>query len=136
MKNSSLSRIATLCVALFSMLFMQLAVASYACPGSTAGGARLVEANTATKQVEMAHCEGMDVAQASLCAALAHGEAAKQSSDHAQLSDAPPFIPVELVQVLHQIDNSRIFARSAPRAVVITRSSAPPIAIRNCCFRI
>lgn len=136
MKISRSSRLAALCIALFSMLFMQLAVAAYACPCLGGGALRSMAADATEGHAEMIHCDGMDIEQVGLCQALSHGEASKQSAHNPQIPDVPPFIPVELIQALHLIENFSAVLLSPPVTTSLMRTSAPPIAIRHCCFRI
>ena len=85
---------------------------------------------------DMANCDGMDPAQSTLCHTYAHGEPVKHSLDKTPVPDVAPFVPVALMF------DSQIFDVIAPPAletyppIALTRTSAPPIAIRNCCFRI
>jgi hypothetical protein len=136
MKIFRLSRAIAMFAALFSMLFMQFAVASYACPVKTSGSSNYATMRVAMEQLDMSHCEGMDTNQTSLCYSLAHGEAAKQSADNPQLPDTPPFIPVELVQALYLAEQFPLFSSRVTATPILGRDSAPPIAIRHCCFRI
>ena len=110
-------------VALFSMLFMQLAVASYSCP---AGG---------NPAVSGAPCAGMDLDKPSLCKAKAINLAAKQSLDKADVPLVLPFVPLELAGLVVAADWTALPAESAAAPPALARSIAPPIAIEHCCFR-
>ena len=116
-------------IALFCMLFMQLAVASYACPnigmGQDQGPAAMSPASG---------CMGMDMEQPSLC--HAHDQTGKQSLDKPDLPQVQPFIAVELMQALIFIDVAYRPLATQPLASLLMRATAPPLAIRNCCFRI
>ena len=136
MNSLRLSRALALFVALFSMLFMQLAVASYACQGMRSSTIERVDINAPMAHAEMSHCIDMAAAQPGLCDVLAHSEAAKQSADNVQLPDVPSFVAVELVQALHLIENFPAFSATPLAVVSLSRSTAPPVAIRHCCFRI
>jgi hypothetical protein len=84
----------------------------------------------------MANCDGMDPPQSTLCHTYVYGEPVKQSLDKPPVPDLPPFVPVVLVVSLQIFD---VVALPPPRPsppIALTRTSAPPIAIRNCCFRI
>lgn len=109
-------------VALFSMLFMQLAVASYSCPGGVLSATG-------------APCAGMDPAQPSLCKAKAINLAAKQSLDKADVPPVPPFIPLELAGLVLAADWLPLPAQAAAAPPSLAHSTAPPIPIQNCCFR-
>jgi hypothetical protein len=135
MKTSRSSRILTVFVAIFSMLFMQLAVASYVCPGMPASSEGQA-ASASVGAADMPNCEGMDTAQSTLCHLHAHGEPAKQSLDKNQVPDVPPFVPVMLVLDLPIFDVVAVFDSKPYLPIALTRTAAPPIAIRNCCFRI
>lgn len=110
------------------MLFMQLAVASYVCPG--------MQTESGGDMVAMAGCDGMDTTQPGLCHALAVDQAAKQSLDKPDLPPVQPFVPVELVLVLDAMSMATCPRAAPPEAFLLTRTTAPPVAIRNCCFRI
>lgn len=135
MKTSRSSRILTAIVAIFSMLYMQLAVASYECPGMPAGS----QGNAASASAvvaDMPNCEGMDTAQSTLCHLHAHGEPSKQSLEKTPVPDMPTFVPVMLVLDLHIFDVAAIPEAQPYLPIALTRTTAPPIAISNCCFRI
>lgn len=110
-------------VALISMLFMQLAVASYACPsaGNPSAGS--------------SHCAGMDKSQPSLCKAKASNLAAKQSLDK---PDSPPILPFAAADLAGTVAAAawtpdRVDLASAPPG--LAHSLAPPHSIEHCCFR-
>jgi len=109
-------------VALFSMLFMQLAVASYACPS-----AGMPVANGSP-------CAGMDPAQPSLCKAKAANLAAKQSLDK---PDLPPILPFVAADLAGTVVADAWAPESADRVVAppsLARSLSPPHSIEHCCF--
>lgn len=135
MKTSHLQRLLTAIVAIFSMLFMQLAVASYACPEMSAGASSAVFVG-ASMMNDMPGCDGMDPEQSTLCHLSAYGEPPKQSLDKSATPLVPPFMPVELVLILAIFDMSALPALPSYPPIALTRTSSPPIAIRNCCFRI
>ncbi|WP_426162300.1 hypothetical protein [Pseudoduganella sp. R-34] len=123
MKFRRTSRIVAAVVALFSMLFMQLAVASYACP--TAGNP------VATG----AQCAGMDPAQPSLCKAKASNLAAKQSLDKPDLPPVLPFIAADLAGTVVADAWALESSEGAAAPPDMTRSLSPPHSIEHCCFR-
>jgi hypothetical protein len=120
MKLPRFHRIVTMIVAICSLLFMQLAMAAYRCPGPA--------------RMEMRHCAQMDDSPQTLCQSMAQGDAAKQSLDKLPVADVPDFQPV-LMAVLQPV-----LAESAddgePAPVFLSHSTDPPISIRHCCFRI
>ena len=82
----------------------------------------------------MTGCEGMDRAQAGLC--HAHDDTARQSLDNPQLPNVQPFVAARLVVALHAAEIASGAITALPASILLTRTTAPPIAIRNCCFRI
>ncbi|NVD74760.1 hypothetical protein D0T25_27270 [Duganella sp. BJB488] len=134
MKTSRSTRLVTAIVTLLSMLYMQLAVAAYVCPGVPAGS--LDNAVSARAAVMMQNCQGMDAEQPQLCDLHAHGEPAKQPLDNASLADVPAFVPSALIFELPPVDPALDSNAAAYRPIVWARTVAPPVAIRNCCFRI
>ena len=135
MKLTHTSRLLAAIVAIFSMLYMQLAVASYVCPGMAAGSQSEVAVSTAMAD-EMPNCDSMDTEQTTLCHVIAHGEPAKQSLEKPPASIVPPFVPVELGLNLAMFVVTVLPDLPAYPPIALTRTSSPPIAIRNCCFRI
>lgn len=121
-------------IALFSMLFMQLAVASYACPNMRTGPQGAVIAMSPDATAMSSDCMGMDMEQPSLC--HAQDQVGNQSLDKPQLPDVQPFVPVGLVQALATFDAAYRPLPSQPRPLYLTRATAPPLSIRHCCFRI
>jgi len=135
MKMSKPFRLIAALLALFSLLFAQMAVASYVCPGmplGTAGGA--VTLSIGSPPAEMSGCIGMDMAQPGLC--QAYDQAGNQSLDKPEVPAVASFIPVELVVALHFPDVASPSAVTPSQSLPLTRATAPPIAIRHCCFRI
>jgi len=123
-------RLMTVLFALFSLLFMQLAVAGYACPveSKVSDIAAMAEAGMPCAG-EMASA---DTEQPGLC--RAHCQSAQQSVEKVQ----PP-TPMGAVATgaTYAIEPARVFAPAHPaQAPLLLRSTAPPIAVRNCCFRI
>lgn len=123
MKICRRSRIVTAVVALFSLLFMQLAVASYSCPAS---------GNLVANGV---NCAGMDARQPSLCKAKAVDQVAKQSLDKPDAPTVLPFIPVEFAGHVAPADWTTLPAEAAAAPPEWGRQIAPSIAIAHCCFR-
>lgn len=133
MKLSRRSRFIAAFIALFSMLFMQLAVAGYACPEFKVGLVNKSVAMSADAG-SMPGCEGMDQEQPSLC--HAHAQAGKQSLDKPELPHVPSFVAAALTLVFDDIEPAYDSIAAQPNSVLLTRATAPPLAIRNCCFRI
>lgn len=133
-KLSRPHRLFTALIVLFSMLFMQLAVASYVCPGHMTGS-EIPALSSDIRSAAMADCAGMDEEQPALCHAHAEDPYAKQSLDKPQVPDVQPFVFAGLTLTLQAIDIAAL-QQHQPQLSYLVRSSAPPIAIRNCCFRI
>ena len=125
-------RFLTVLIALCSLLFMQLAVAGYPCPGF---GSRVQEISAmAEAGMPCAESMSMDMeeGQPALC--------------HAHCESAQPVGDTYAVQVpVIDVDNGAFRAAAIfialPRGVnaqssLLTRATAPPLGIRNCCLRI
>lgn len=117
----------TAIVAAISLLFAQMAVASYACPG-------LRSAEAMQAMAAMAHCSGMDAALPGLC--KAHNHVGQQSLDKPDVPDVAPFQPGALVLTIAppQADGPAPVRLAAAR--LLAHATAPPVAILHCCFRI
>ncbi|MGV8893202.1 MAG: hypothetical protein ACOH2K_09745 [Burkholderiaceae bacterium] len=133
MKLSRPSRFVAACIALLSMLFMQLAVAGYACPELKID---LVSQSVAlsTDAGSMPGCASMDAELPSLC--HAHAQVGKQSLDKPALPDVQPFIAVALPLAFDASPPAYSLIAVRPDSFLLTRITAPPLSIRNCCFRI
>ena len=121
-------RITTVLLALMSLLFMQLAIAGYSCPGGLAGMAEV-----ATMAQAGMPCDGaMDDEQSSLC--HAHCKADPQTADKYQLPAIPNLADLASEFPLPIVTPGPLGALL--QAPLLRRSTAPPLAVRNCCFRI
>lgn len=125
-------RLITVLFALVSLLFMQLAVAGYVCPGS---GSKIAEA-AAMAEAGMPCAESMplsmDDEQPNLC--QAHCQAGHQSADKYDLPSpvALGALPADFsLQVVVPV-----FSEAPLQAPHLQRTTAPPVSIRNCCFRL
>lgn len=134
MKPSFQFRFVAALIALFSMLFMQLAVAAYACPNMRGGQQGASMAMSADSPAMSSDCMGMDMEQPSLC--HAQDQAGNQSLDKPQTPTVQAFAPVALIQTITAIDS--VFRPLPPqrRPLYLTRATDPPLSIRHCCFRI
>jgi hypothetical protein len=135
MHSSRRTRLIAACIAIFSMLFMQLAVASYACPTMASPLMRTAAAATAEMHQAMPGCKGMgmDTVQPSLC--HAHDQAGTQSLDKPDLPQVQPFLAVGLTMTVLPLQPALPDARIDASDILLARATAPPIAIRHCCFR-
>lgn len=124
-----MSRILRRCVALagiVALLFSTLSVAAYVCPADPAGSASMANMPD--------DCPDRDTGQPNLC--KAHCSAGQQQTTTGA-ADVPP------LPLVHGLLSSLLPAATAivpatwGRAIAApTRTTAPPIAIRNCCFRL
>ncbi|MFZ6653733.1 hypothetical protein [Undibacterium sp. TJN19] len=139
MKLSQRSRLLAAFIVLFSMLFMQFALAAYTCPGMTKGdnqGNAQTQVAMFVDNATMSNCEGMDVDQPGLCHAHAQNEWSKQSLDKPSLPDVQAFMPIGVVLVIQNVDLVAAKIHAKPASKLLSHTTAPPIAIRHCCFRI
>lgn len=133
MKISRPSRLIATFLALFSILFMQLAVASYACP-SLGGGAGGQAMAAAMADDSMPGCTDMDPVQPSLC--HAYGQVGDQSLDKPAVPPLQPFLAVGFGLQVSPLETSHMVSFGRTHDTFLTHATAPPLAIRNCCFRI
>ena len=86
--------------------------------------------------VQMVGCKGMDSEQPALCHAHSEDALGKQSLDKPAAPDVMAFAPAGLVLTLVLGDSTEIPQEPQRQSLFLVRSTAPPIAIRHCCFRI
>jgi hypothetical protein len=123
MKLSRRSRLVAAFVTLCCLLFTQLAVAAYACPA--------LDKLPATAIAKP--CPNMDMQQPGLC--KAHCEAGQQTVDANVPLHITPFVAAVLaVVVLEQPEAIPGFV--GHDSSCLSHSTAPPLSIRNCCFRL
>lgn len=136
MRLSRQFRFFTALLALCSVLFTQVAVAAYACPSMEI--AHVMESVTASTMAAAHHampgCDGMEMETPPLC--HDHGQGGNQSLDKPELPHVSPFIAAILVQALSPFDITYPTSTSAAENFFLTRATAPPLSIQNCCFRI
>ena len=111
-----------------SLLFAQLALAAYVCPGMHAG------ATVAAAMASMPGCDGMDMDQPALC--HAHQQTGNQSLDKPDLPAVQPFTPGALVLTLAPAPLAAQPSFEVPATLHLSHATAPPLAIQHCCFRI
>lgn len=129
MKPSRVTRLVATVIAVISLLFAQLAVAAYACPGMA-----MPERVSVGPMQGMEHCTAMDKAQPNLC--HAHNHASQQSLDRPDLPPVPPFLAAGLVQLVVMPELSLPPSQAVTAIPSMARATSPPLAIRLCCFRI
>ncbi len=125
------SRLFTVMLSLVALLLAQTALAGYVCPG-TAKAAQVAAMVQAGMPCAESMSSAMDDAQPGLC--HAHCQAAQQSADHYQLPALAAL--TELGVVLTVAFASASADNPLLQAPLLRRSTSPPLAVRNCCFRI
>jgi hypothetical protein len=136
MKLSRHSRFMSALLALASMLFMQLAVAGYVCPNmqiAQAMGAIAMQA-AVIDHADMAGCEGLESGQPAQCKTQA--QIGQQSLDKQDPPRVSPFVALPLMLATAYPDPAYQTPTTEREAVLLTRTTAPPLSIQNCCFRI
>ncbi|MES2298465.1 MAG: hypothetical protein V4582_15580 [Pseudomonadota bacterium] len=126
MKLSRLHRCLVAIVTLFSMLYMQLAVAAYRCPMQTMDAPQMMA-------MSMAGCTGMDMEQPTLCAM--HGGADSAALERPDAPQISPFVPSSLVLTVAPPPPVPLALALPPQTELLMRSTAPPLSIRHCCLR-
>jgi hypothetical protein len=129
MKRSGPLCVITAIIAICSLLFTELAVASYVCPDMNP-----VPAVSSSNEVTIDGCGHADADEPSLCRAHCDGPSHSVGTPHAP--PVQPFVAAGLTMVLC---DTRAVASIQTRELggpFLQRSTAPPLAIRNCCFRI
>lgn len=126
------TRLITALFALISLLFMQLAVASYACPGVESKVAEISAMTEAGMPCAQSMTRNMDEAQPNLC--QAHCQAGQQAADKFELpspvaiATLPPDFTLPVMRPA--------LSEALLQAPHLLRTTAPPVTIRNCCFRL
>ena len=132
MTRNRRTRLITVLFALISLLFMQLAVAGYACPGIGSKAAQISAMTEAGMPCAESMTMHMDDAQPNLC--HAHCQVGQQSADKYQ-TPSPPAIDTLPADLTLQVAIP-LFALAPLQPPHLQRTTAPPLAIRNCCFRL
>ena len=123
----------TALIARFGMLFMQLAIASYACPGLQGEGSREAKMGTAPMQA-MPGCDQSDPVRPALC--HAHCLDGKTSLDKPQTPVASPAAIIVSTILTPLEPHLPAASPGATPDFELRRITSPPIAIRHCCFRL
>ncbi|OWT65563.1 hypothetical protein [Candidimonas nitroreducens] len=128
-------RILVAVVATFSLLFMQLAVAAYACPNAAGMASTTGMASSLSGSANMQPgCGYLDTAQPALCSA--------QARTSAEVAPAIRIlkIPVAALNPWSSMSFSGyggLLAQQVPYSSLGRfRATSPSISIRNCCYRI
>ena len=133
MKPSRSTRFVAAVIAVISLLFTQLALASYVCPGETMPE-RMTMAAVDNGMANMDHCTGMDKAQPSLC--HAHGHSDPQSLNKPDLPSVLPFLVIAPVLSVVLLDHGVAPPDVFTTIPSLSHATEPTIAVRHCCFRI
>ena len=123
-------------LALASMLFMQLAVAGYVCPNmqiTRAMGAIALQA-AVIDHAEMAGCEELESGPPAQCKAQA--QIGQQSLDKQDPPRVSSFVALPLMLTIASPDRAYQTPITGREGALLTRTTAPPLLIQNCCFRI
>lgn len=127
MKPSRSTRLLAAVIAVISLLFTQLALASYACPGMTTP-ARMTMAAADNGMA------GMDKAQPTLCHAHTHSD--PQSLNKPDLPTVLPFLVIGPALSVVLLDEGVAPPGVATAIPSLSHATEPTMAIRHCCFRI
>lgn len=125
------TRLITLLIAVWAILFGQIALAGYSCPG-TAKVAEVVQMAEAGMPCAETMSRVMDDERPGLC--HAHCQTAPSSADSYQPPVLASLLQLGPVLTLASLEAPR-HALPPPTADSAPRESEPPITIRNCCFR-
>jgi len=114
-------------IALFGLLFQQLAMANYVCPLDS-GGATTVNATS-----EMMPCQAPDTTDKTRCQQHCHPLA--QTADHASTPTVPPAL-LPATTWSREFRTTRIDRAERSACDVDARATAPPLTVRHCTFQI
>jgi len=132
MKPRRSTRLVAALIAMISLLFAQLALASYVCPGIAMPTAMATAMDDSMQ--DMADCSGMDMQQPALC--HAHDHVGQQSLDKPDVPQVAPFAAVGLALLVLPLNTVTLSTASPLDNTWLARATSPPLAIRHCCFRI
>jgi hypothetical protein len=127
MRHPRRIRLLSAIVALLSLLFMQLAVAAYACPNLAPAAPMLDSAGQ-----PMVDCPQSDRQSPTLC--HEHDHKQTPSLDKPDIPAVMPFVAAGFALPLVWLDHGA--PPAAPLVSLHASGTAPPIAIRHCCFRL
>ncbi|UUZ63202.1 hypothetical protein LP417_26640 [Polaromonas sp. P1-6] len=132
MTRNRRTRLITALFVLVSLLFMQLAVASYACPAAASKVAEVTTMAEAGMPCAESTPLNMDDEQPNLC--QAHCQTGQQTADKFELPSpvAISVLPADFTVPV----NVPVFWGAPLQSPHLMRTTAPPVTIRNCCFRL
>lgn len=130
-------RIVAALIALWGMLFTQLAVAAYVCPSMQIGNVMASVAaasGTGMEHHDMSNCHGVTQEKSAVCHHYSQG--GNQSLDKPESPNVTGFSPAVFAgAVSFYALSENLFIPSADSRL-LTRITSPPLAIQHCCFRI
>lgn len=132
MRLARSTRVFTVLFALWALLFAQLALAGYACPGAAKSAAMAAMAETGMPCAQTMSA-AMDEEQPALC--HAHCQAAQPSADTYQPPALATFAQLGAVLTV-PTGSGGTGAAAAPPGYTFPPDPWPNLAIRHCCFRI
>lgn len=115
-------------LAIGALLFAQLATAAYACPKQFAGADEATSMDAACEK----NASQRDADSPALC--QQHCEDGQQNVN--DTPQTPTFVAVELGLIVTRSTQSFLPIESAVLSPALLHATSPPLAIRNCCFRI
>ena len=126
-------RVLTVLITLVSLLFMRFSMAAYSCPGNAAQVAGVAAMAQAGMPCAESMALAMDDALPNLC--HAHCQAEHLSADTYHVPALA--VPVELGSSFLASPRALLIPPGAfLQEALLTRTTAPPLAVRHCCFRI
>lgn len=126
------TRLLTAFFALVSLLFMQLAVAGYVCPGTGSKVADISVMAEAGMPCDQSMTPNMDEVQPNLC--QAHCKAGQQTADKYELP--APVAAAALPADFTLPAVVPVFSGAPLQTPHLMRTTAPSVAIQNCCLRL
>lgn len=133
MPRTRRTRLITTLLALVSLLFMQWAVASYACPGVASRLGEVAAMAEAGMPCASSMPLDMDDSQASLC--HAHCQTDKQNTHNPECA-APSALTALAPSFVVPVSEPASSGDAPWQSPHLKRTTAPPLAISNCCFRL
>jgi hypothetical protein len=130
MRYSRRIRLVSALVALLSLLFMQVALAAYACPNLTAAQSTPMLDSSGQP---MANCPEPDKQSPALCYADTHKQT--PSLDKPDTPSVMPFVATGFALPLLWPEDTASMP-NPPLVFLHASGTSPPIAIRHCCFRL
>lgn len=125
-------RLISVLFALCSFVFMQMAVAGYVCPGAASQAAEAAVMVEAGMPCAESKSLNMDDAQPNLC--QAHCQTGQQTASKYVLPPLPAAAAIG-PGFMHVVTEP-VFLGTSLQTPDLRRTTAPAVAIRNCCFRI